>query len=113
MMNEQDLIKVMIVDDEPDIRQVEQLALQVGGGLTVEVCESGRQGLEKVSTFVPELILMDVMMPGMTGPTAFRHLRNDPGTALIPVIFMTAKVQPSEVVEYREMGALDVIAKPF
>ena len=61
----------------------------------------------------PDLILLDVMMPGLSGPSTLERLRADPATAAVPVIFMTAKVQPHEIAEYKTLGALDVIPKPF
>ena len=63
--------------------------------------------------FSPDLILLDVMMPGMDGPSTLRSLRALPAVSGIPVVFLTAKVQPSEVAHLRSLGALDVIAKPF
>jgi CheY-like chemotaxis protein len=69
--------------------------------------------LKQVNSFSPDLLLLDVMMPEMDGPTTLKALRQIPGTLPTPVIFMTAKVQPAEVEELRTLGALDVIAKPF
>ena len=69
--------------------------------------------LERLALKAPDLILLDVMMPGMDGPSTLKALREQPLTATTPVIFMTAKVQPYEVAEYKRLGALDVIAKPF
>ena len=69
--------------------------------------------MDRVADFAPDLVLLDVMMPDMDGPATLRALRQLPGMAALPVVFMTAKVQPQEVAEYRARGALDVIAKPF
>jgi len=102
-----------MVDDEPDIQAVARVALESVGGLQVEMCSSGREALEKAPGSSPELILMDVMMPGMDGPTTLRELRARPETRGIPVIFMTAKVQPHEVAHLQSIGAIGVIAKPF
>jgi two-component system OmpR family response regulator len=107
------LKRLLFVEDEPDIQIVARLALEAIGGFKVEICNSGREALEKAPTFGPDLILLDVMMPGMDGPTTLGALREQPQTATTPVIFMTAKVQPYEVAEYKRLGALDVIAKPF
>lgn len=107
------LKRLLFVEDEPDIQIVARLALEAIGGFQVEICNSGREALEKVPAFGPDLILLDVMMPGMDGPTTLGALREQPQTATTPVIFMTAKVQPYEVAEYKRLGALDVIAKPF
>lgn len=65
------------------------------------------------SAFKPDVILLDVTMPGMDGPATLKTLRQQPRTAAIPVIFMTAKVQADEVAHYKSLGGLDVIAKPF
>ena len=79
----------------------------------MEACNSGREALEKASEFDPDLVLLDVMMPGMDGPTTLRHQRGLPATADIPVIFMTAKLNAADAGAYKEMGALDIIFKPF
>jgi len=105
--------RILHVEDEADIREVARVALEDVGGFTVESAESGLQALEKAPGFLPEIILLDVMMPGMDGPTTLLELRKRPGTAAVPVIFMTAKVQVHEVEQYRRLGALDVIPKPF
>jgi CheY-like chemotaxis protein len=89
------------------------MALEALGSYTVETASSGTDGLSAVNRFAPDLILLDVMMPGMTGPEVITTLKADQETASIPVVFMTAKVQPSEVARLRELGALEVIAKPF
>lgn len=107
------LTRILYIEDEPDIQAVARLALEMVGGFTLEVCGSGAEALEKVAAFRPQLILSDVMMPGMDGPTTLRKLRDLPQTATTPAIFMTAKVQPGEVAQYKELGAVDVIAKPF
>jgi CheY-like chemotaxis protein len=107
------LQKILLVEDEPDIRTVAQLSLQAIGGFQVELCSSGQEALAKAPTFLPDLILLDVMMPGMDGPTTFQELKKLPALAGTPICFMTAKVQPQEVAQYRAMGALDVVPKPF
>lgn len=110
-MNE--LKRILYVEDEPDIQAVAKLALEMVGGFTLEVCGSGREALEKAPGFAPQLILLDVMMPGMDGPETLKALRGVADFAATPVIFMTAKVQSSEVAHYKELGAIDVIPKPF
>ena len=107
------LSRILMVEDEPDIQAVARVALEVVGGLHVEVCSSGLEALEKAPAWHPDLILMDVMMPGMDGPGTLKELRNRDATKAIPVIFMTAKVQPQEVASFEMIGALGVIAKPF
>lgn len=105
--------RVLYVEDDPDIREVATVALELMGGLELCVCSSGAAALADGPAFAPDLILLDVMMPGMDGPTTLARLRESPELAETPVVFMTAKVQPLEVAALRAMGALDVIAKPF
>jgi two-component system OmpR family response regulator len=107
------LTRVLCVEDEPDIQAVARIALEVVGGLVVKVCSSGEEALSQVGAFQPDLILLDVMMPGMDGPGTLAAIREMPELASIPVAFMTAKVQPHEVAHYKSLGALAVIAKPF
>lgn len=107
------LTRILYVEDEPDILTVARLALETLGGFTVEICSSGNEALSRAPIFQPQLILLDVMMPGMDGPSTLKMLRGLPQFASTPVIFMTAKVQPSEVAHYLWLGAVDVIPKPF
>ena len=108
-----ELSRILYVEDEPDIQAVTKLALEEIGGFTLEVCGNGDEALAKGVAFAPDLLLLDVMMPGMDGPTTLKALREIPELANVPAIFMTAKVQPHEVEEYKDLGAIDVIAKPF
>lgn len=107
------LSRILYVEDEPDIQVVARLALETLGGFTVEICSSGNEAVEKIAAFNPQLVLLDVMMPGMDGPTTLGKLREIAQFAATPVVFMTAKVQPSEVTGYKSLGAVDVIPKPF
>lgn len=107
------LQRILMVEDEPDIQEVAQLALEAVGGFTVKICSSGHEALEAAPDFAPDLILLDVMMSEMDGPTTLEHLRRLPSCVQTPVVFMTAKVQAHEVARYQEMGALEVISKPF
>lgn len=107
------LQRILYVEDEPDIQAVARMALELVGGFQVKVCSSGEEALREVHAFAPDLILLDVMMPGMDGPGTLKALRALPGCADAPVAFMTAKVQPNEVAHYQALGALGVIAKPF
>ena len=92
---------------------VTRLTLVKRGGFVVETCASGMQALEVAPAFVPHLILLDVMMPGMDGPTTLSRLRALEGMSAVPVVFMTAKVQPHEVQRYLDLGAPGVVTKPF
>ena len=107
------LNRVLLVEDDPDIQQVARITLEAVGGFEVEVCDDGQQALDKAPVFQPDLILLDVMMPGMDGPTTLGELRSRAETEKTPVVFMTAKVQPQDVQRYLGLGAVDVIAKPF
>ncbi|PTL77711.1 response regulator [Vitiosangium sp. GDMCC 1.1324] len=105
--------KVLLVDDEDDIRTIGQLSLSRVGGWQTVMASSGAEALAKAAAERPDLILLDVMMPGMDGPTTFGQLRAQEATAHTPVIFMTAKIQKQEVARYLELGAVGVIGKPF
>lgn len=105
--------KVMLVDDEVDIRTIGEMALESVGKWEVVAAASGEEALELAAKERPDVILLDVMMPKMDGPTTFARLREQADTANTPVIFMTAKVQKQEVARYLDLGASGVIAKPF
>lgn len=107
------LKKILYVEDEPDIAEVAKLALETVGGFEVMVCPKGSVALEKAPSYGPDLILLDVMMPEMDGPTTLLELRKIDSLKNIPVAFMTAKVQANEIAEYKGMGAIDIIPKPF
>lgn len=105
--------RILYVEDEPDIQRVVKLALEAMGGLTVIACSSGPEAIAQGPGADADLILLDVMMPKMDGPTTLRRLRELPALAATPAVFMTAKVQPDEIAYFKSLGALDVIAKPF
>lgn len=105
--------RILYVEDDPDIRLVAQLAMEVVGGLSVCTCTCGEEALAKAPEFSPDLLLLDVMMPGLDGPETLRGLRSIPGYAEIPAVFMTAKARSEEVASLRAAGAIAVIAKPF
>jgi DNA-binding response OmpR family regulator len=105
--------RILYVEDEADIRAIAEIALEVVGGFTVTSCASGREAVAVAGHVQPDLLLLDMMMPGMDGLTTLQALRALPATAGTPAIFMTAKVQAAEIVNYRAAGALDVICKPF
>ena len=108
-----ELKRILYAEDEPDIQAVAIIALETVGSFELKVCNNGEEALANAVSYAPDLLLFDVMMPGMDGPTAFKAIRKLPEMANTPAIFMTAKVQPTEVAEYKELGAIDVIAKPF
>jgi two-component system, OmpR family, response regulator len=105
--------KVLIVDDDPHIRRIGELSLQNVGKFEVILAKSGPEAVELAQSAKPDVILLDVMMPGVDGPTTFSRLRQNPETKDICVIFMTAKVQKQEVSTYLDLGAAGVIGKPF
>ena len=113
LMLRPELRRILFVEDDPDIRTVATMALEAVGGFSVLACDSGAQAVEKAPAFGPDLVLLDVMMPGLDGPATLESLRRLPEIRETPVVFMTARVQTHEVARYREMGAADVIAKPF
>ena len=105
--------KVLIIDDEDDIRQVAALSLESVAGWEVILANSGAQGLARAIEHQPDAILLDVMMPGMDGPTTFRELRANPATARIPVLLLTAKVQSTDQRRFADLGVEAVLFKPF
>ncbi len=107
------LRSVLYVDDEPDIREIAALALTLDGTLDVRVAGSGAEAEAMSRRRAPDLMLLDVMMPGLDGPGTLERFRADPALAAIPVVFVTAKTLPSELVRFRALGAVDVISKPF
>ena len=107
------MIRILYVDDEADIREVAQMALELDPEFEVRACASGAEGIAAATAWQPDLILLDVMMPVMDGPTVFQRLREAPDTAAIPVVFITSRTQAKEVDALRELGARGVLAKPF
>ena len=108
-----ELKRILYVEDEPDIRAVAEIALEAVGGFTLKACSSGAEALAEAVAFAPDLILLDVMMPDMDGPTTLQELRKLPELAATPAMFMTAKVQPQEIEHFISLGAIEVIPKPF
>ena len=106
-------IRILHVDDEPDIREVVDMSLGLNPNFEVRACASGAEAIATAAEWSPFLILLDVMMPGMDGPTTFAQLRKNPQTSQIPVVFMTARAQTREVEHFIALGAQGVISKPF
>jgi two-component system, OmpR family, response regulator len=107
------LRSVLYVDDEPDIREIAGMALGLDGSLDVRTAASGEEAIATARAKVPDLILLDVMMPDLDGPATLARLRFDPALSDVPVVFITAKTLPDELVRFRDLGAADVISKPF
>ncbi|RUO75381.1 response regulator [Idiomarina seosinensis] len=108
-----ELKRVLLVDDEPDIQAIAKLSLDKVGGFTSLICSSGYEAIEQIADFKPDLVLLDVMMPGLDGPHTLKQLQEKGLLDGTPVVFFTAKVLNSEVEELKELGAQDVISKPF
>ncbi len=105
--------RILVIDDEDDIREVAQLSLEMVGGWEVVVARSGQDGLALALKEQPDAILLDVMMPDMDGPATFSHLKANPDTQKIPVILLTAKVLSAEQNQLSDLGVTGIIAKPF
>lgn len=107
------MTRVLYVDDEEDIAEVAAMALELNPEFEVRTCFSGAKAVAEAAAWRPDIILLDVMMPGMDGPTTFGKLRGQAETERTPVIFITARTQAQEVSALKELGAAGVIAKPF
>lgn len=108
-----ELKRILHVEDDPSIQAVAKVALEAVGGFQVLSCASGQEALDQVQGFAPDFILLDVMMPGMDGPTVLHQLYNNPLTSGIPVVFLTAKTMPGELGRLKDLGAAGVLTKPF
>lgn len=107
------LIKILYVEDDEDIAQVVAIALEDLCGFEVKCCSSGVEALKELPKFLPQLVLMDMMMPSMDGLETFSHMKKMDNIRDIPVIFLTAKMQSEEQKSYFDAGAIGVISKPF
>lgn len=105
--------KILLVDDDHDLRRIGQLSLRNVGKWHVLLATCGAEALHLARVEQPDVILLDVMMPEMDGPSTLSRLREDELTARIPVIFLTAKIQCHEASDYLRLGAVGVIIKPF
>jgi two-component system OmpR family response regulator len=106
-------VRVLYVDDEPDIREIARISLDLDQGLVVETAASGAEAIQKAAAWRPDVILLDVMMPDMDGPSTLAALRARDDTCRIPVVFITARAQAHEVERFKALGACAVIPKPF
>lgn len=107
------MTRILYVDDEADIREVAEMALELDPDFEVALAAGGAEAIGKARDWTPDLILLDVMMPGMDGPAVFAKLKEDAATARIPVVFITARTQAQDVAGFRALGARGVLAKPF
>jgi len=106
-------VKVLLIDDEDDIRRIARLGLARVGGMQVVDAGSGLEGVRKAEQERPDVILLDVMMPGLDGPSTLAALRANPATARIPVLFLTAKAMSAEIERLKDLGVTGVLIKPF
>lgn len=105
--------RILVIDNEEYIQEVAKICLETIGKWEVITASSGLEGIKKAENENPDVILLDVMMPDMDGPTTFKRLQANVQTRNIPVILLTAKIQPSDRKRYADMGMTAVIAKPF
>ena len=105
--------RLLYMDDDADIRMIVEFALEDEPDLEVKICASGVEALAMVEAYQPHIVLLDVMMPNMDGPTTLKQMQIMPALANTTFAFMTAKVQPQEVAQLTQLGAKKVIAKPF
>ncbi|NQD36567.1 response regulator [Permianibacter sp. IMCC34836] len=107
------LSRVVYVEDEPDIQAIVRIALEAIGGLQVTIFNSGQEAIARAADQQPQLLVLDVMMPGLDGPSTLRLLREQTRLQQVPAIFMTAKAQPQEIEQLLRQGAIAVVSKPF
>lgn len=107
------MITILHVDDDADVLEISKISLEMQENIKVTSCISGKEALFAVENFSPDLFLLDYMMPELTGPELLKKLRQVPSLQNIAVVFMTARVHEEGFEELWELGALDVISKPF
>jgi two-component system OmpR family response regulator len=107
------MARILVVDDEPDIRTLLRIALERVDGFEVVAVDSGAGAIEAFAASRFDVVLLDVMMPGMDGLETLEHLRAQPGGDGAAVAFLTARAQAADVESYRSVGVADVLTKPF
>lgn len=114
-MSEADLLAVLYVDDDKDIRRIVGLAMSLDRRIDLRMAESGAEALALLAdgAWRPDVVLLDVMMPGMNGPALMQAMREEHGMDATPFIFITAMGRESQVQSYRDLGAAGIILKPF
>jgi CheY-like chemotaxis protein len=105
--------KILLVDDDANIRKLAKMSLERVGGWDVQVVAGGQEALDSLCGLLPDLIILDVMMPGLDGLAVLERLKGNPSTAAVPVILMTAKVQSQQISDSKALGAVGLIEKPF
>jgi CheY-like chemotaxis protein len=104
---------ILVIDDEKNLCTVIAACLESFAGWEVFTTTSAQEGVKLALTNKPDAILLDVMMPDMDGAATLKALKNNPDTAPIPVLFLTAKVQTNELIQLAELGVVGIISKPF
>jgi len=105
-------LSVLYVDDEPELREVGVMSLELDPGLEVRSCGSGQEALAMLENWKPDLVLLDMMMPDMDGPATHVVIRERYGDEF-PVAYITARTQEAEQMRLKQQGAIGVLAKPF
>ena len=111
-MISENLQSILYVDDDPDMLALTRIAFSTVSKMKMDVCSSGHEALEKAGEISHDLLMLDVDMPGLDGPSTLRELRKLPLTATTPVIFFTANVQQQDLALYASLGVIGIIAKP-
>jgi len=104
--------RVVIADDDPDIRRLVEMTV-TNAGCDVTVASDGEEALERVRDSMPDLVILDVLMPRRDGWEVARALKSDPATREVPVMFLTSRGQEHDVLEGFDSGAVDYMVKPF
>ncbi|TMH69781.1 MAG: response regulator [Betaproteobacteria bacterium] len=112
-MPDRPLNRICYVEDDEDIQRIVRMSLERIGKMTVEVVTDPMVALGAITSFKPDLVMLDWMMPGMDGPTLFRRMKQQPETSALPVVFITAKATQRDMDELIALGAAGAISKPF
>ena len=107
------LKRIMYVDDDPDLQDIVRVSLETRGGFTVACCDSGNQALEEIPNFKPDLVILDMVLPGMSGFQLLERMRHLRGVPWIPVIFLTSKIRPDQAEDFVKLGVIGIINKPL
>ena len=107
------LRRILLVEDDPDIQTIAKASLESVGGFEVRVCGQAEKAVREAAEFLPQMILLDIMMPVMDGPMVLRALKKHDACRGIPVVFMTAKVQDEDTGLFKDQEIAGVIGKPF
>ena len=112
-MPERPLNRICYVEDDEDIQRIVRMSLERVGKMTVQVVSDPTAAIDAMSTFKPDLVMLDWMMPVLDGPALFRKMKENPVTSTLPVVFITAKAAQRDLDELLKLGAVGTISKPF